>query len=180
MTERKKLLIEEMGRLTTEQYKESNKTPLTIVLDNIRSLNNVGSLFRTADAFRIEKLMLCGITAQPPSIEIHKTALGAENSVDWQHYDSTLDVVKMLKAEGYVTMALELAHGSVSLEKLSIDKNRRYALVCGHEVNGVSQDVVDECDMCVEIPQFGTKHSLNVSVSTGIAIWEIFKQLRKE
>ena len=149
-----------------------------IVADEIRSLNNVGSLFRTADSFRLQSLVLCGITGTPPNPEIHKTALGAEYSVDWVVKESTLEAVRELKAQGYVTLALEQAVGSVMLQDLKVDPEAKYALVIGNEVHGVKQQVVDECDVCVEIPQFGTKHSLNVSVSTGIAIWEIVRHLR--
>lgn len=175
---RPKLQIEQMRRMTTEEYKQSPKTPLVIVADEIRSLNNVGSLFRTADSFRLQSLVLCGITGTPPNPEIHKTALGAEYSVDWVLKESTLEAVRELKAQGYVTLALEQAVGSVMLQDLKVDPEAKYALVIGNEVHGVKQQVVDECDVCVEIPQFGTKHSLNVSVSTGIAIWEIVRHLR--
>lgn len=171
-------MMEEMGRLSTEEYKVAEKTPLVIVADEIRSLNNIGSLFRTADAFRLERIYLCGAVGEPPHPEIHKTALGAEFSVDWVKSDSTLDVVRNLNAQGYVTLALEQARGSISLEKLQVDPAKKYAIVAGNEIRGVQQEVVDECAACVEIPQFGTKHSLNVSISTGIAIWEVVKQLR--
>lgn len=177
MPTRPKLMMEEMGRLTADEYKTAEKTPLVIVADEIRSLNNIGSLFRTADAFRLERIYLCGAVGTPPHPEIHKTALGAEFSVDWVKADSTLDVVRQLNAEGYVTLALEQARGSVSLQDLRVDKTKRYAIVAGNEIRGVRQEVVDECAACVEIPQFGTKHSLNVSVSSGIAIWEVVKQL---
>ncbi len=170
--------MEEMGRMTTDQYKQADKTPLCIVADEIRSLNNVGSLFRTADAFRLSHIYLCGTMGCPPHPEIHKTALGAEFSVDWTQADDTLQVVQMLKANGYYALALEQARGSVSLEKLTVPVGQPLVLVIGNEVRGVRQDVVNECDVCVEIPQFGTKHSLNVSVSTGMAVWEIFKRLK--
>jgi len=173
----RKLKITELNRLTTEEYKASDKTPLVVVLDNIRSLNNVGSVFRTADAFRMEAVYLCGITATPPSVEIHKTALGAEETVEWRYFKDTLDAVSELKRQGYVICAVEQAEGSVSLENLSVDKTSKYAVVVGHEVKGVQQEVVDVCDMCIEIPQLGTKHSLNVSVATGIVLWDFFKQL---
>ena len=173
----RKLKITELNRLTTEEYKASDKTPLVVVLDNIRSLNNVGSVFRTADAFRMEAVYLCGITATPPSVEIHKTALGAEETVEWRYFKDTLDAVSELKRQGYVICAVEQAEGSVSLENLSIDRTSKYVVVVGHEVKGVQQEVVDVCDMCIEIPQLGTKHSLNVSVATGIVLWDFFKQL---
>lgn len=178
MPTRPKLMMEEMGRLTADEYKAARKTPLVIVADEIRSLNNIGSLFRTADAFRLERIYLCGAVGEPPHPEIHKTALGAEFSVDWVKSDSTLDVVRNLNSEGYVTLALEQARGSISLEKLKVDPTKKYAIVAGNEIRGVQQEVVDECAACIEIPQFGTKHSLNVSISTGIAIWEVVKQLR--
>ena len=175
---RQKLEMEEMGRMTAEEYKQSEKTELIVVADEIRSQNNIGSVFRTADAFRLKRVILCGISATPPSPEIHKTALGAEFSVDWEHEESTLEAVRRLKADGYVTLALEQARGSVMLQDLEIDKTKRYALILGNEIHGVSQDVVNECDVCVEIPQYGTKHSLNVSVSGGMAIWEVVKKLK--
>lgn len=173
---RRKLLMEEMGRMSADEFRQAEKSPLVVVLDEIRSQNNVGSLFRTADAFRLERLVLCGITATPPTPEIHKTALGAELSVAWEHADDTLEAVRRLKDEGYVTLALEQAEGSVMLDEFAVRPGVKYALVVGNEVNGVRQDVVDECDACLEIPQFGTKHSLNVSVSAGMAIWEVIKQ----
>ena len=173
---RRKLQMEEMGRISAEEFKRADKAPLVVVLDEIRSQNNVGSLFRTADAFRLERLVLCGITATPPTPEIHKTALGAELSVAWEHADDTLSAVRRLKAEGYLILALEQAEGSVMLNEFVVGRGVKYALVVGNEVNGVRQEVVSECDACLEIPQFGTKHSLNVSVSAGMAIWEIVKQ----
>ncbi len=174
----RKLKVTELNRLTPEAFKESPKIPLVVVLDHIRSLNNVGSVFRTSDAFRIESIYLCGITACPPQVEIHKTALGAEETVDWQYFSDTLEAVDKLKSEGYVVCAVEQVEGSVMLDKLLLDKQKKYAIIMGNEVKGVQQSVVDKCDMCIEIPQFGTKHSLNVSVTTGILIWELFKQLR--
>lgn len=168
-----------MGRLSADEFKQADKTPLVIVSDEIRSLNNIGSLFRTADAFRLERIYLCGATGVPPHPEIHKTALGAEYTVDWRQADSTLTVVRELRAQGYVTLALEQARGSISLENLVVEKGRKYAIVAGNEIRGVNQEVVNECDACVEIPQFGTKHSLNVSVSTGMAVWEVVRQLIK-
>ena len=172
-----KLKITELNRMSVEAYKMSKKTPLVVVLDHVRSLNNIGSVFRTADAFRIEAVYLCGITAIPPHAEIHKTALGAEETVTWRYFAEALDAVNDLKQQGYVVCALEQVKGSSSLEKLSIDKNKKYAIVIGHEVKGVQQQVVDACDFCVEIPQYGTKHSLNVSVAAGIVIWDFFKAL---
>lgn len=166
-----------MNRLTTEAFKASRKIPLVVVLDHVRSLNNVGSVFRTSDAFRVEAIYLCGITACPPHAEIHKTALGAEESVDWLYFKNTMEAVEKLKAEGYVVCAIEQAEGSTMLDKLLLDKTKKYAVILGNEVKGVQQNVVDNCDMCVEIPQYGTKHSLNVSVTAGIVIWDFFQQL---
>lgn len=166
-----------MNRLTTEAFKASRKIPLVVVLDHVRSLNNVGSVFRTSDAFRVKAIYLCGITACPPHAEIHKTALGAEESVDWLYFKDTMEAVEKLKAEGYVVCAIEQAEGSTMLDKLLLDKTKKYAVILGNEVKGVQQNVVDNCDMCVEIPQYGTKHSLNVSVTAGIVIWDFFQQL---
>lgn len=160
------------------EFKRAEKLPVVIVLDNVRSLYNVGSVFRTADAFRLAGLCLCGITACPPSAEIHKTALGAEDSVDWRYFADTLEAVGWLRAAGYTVLAVEQVEGSRMLDRLRLDAAGRYALVVGNEVKGVRQDVVDAADGAVEIPQFGTKHSLNVSVSAGIVMWEFFRQLR--
>lgn len=173
----RKLKITELNRLTSDEYKVSSKMPLTIVLDHVRSLNNVGSVFRTADAFRLESVYLCGITATPPHPEIHKTALGAEDTVDWHYYENTVDAVNTLKEQGYILCAIEQTEGSVLLNELKLDADKKYVLILGHEVKGVQQEIVDQCDFCVEIPQYGTKHSLNVSVAAGIVIWDFFKQL---
>lgn len=173
----RKLKVTELNRLTTEAFKESKKIPLIVVLDHVRSLNNVGSVFRTSDAFRVEAIYLCGITACPPHAEIHKTALGAEETVDWQYFKDTPLAVDKLKEEGYIVCAVEQAQGSVMLDNLQLDRDKKYAVIMGNEVKGVQQNVVDNCDMCIEIPQYGTKHSLNVSVTTGIVIWDFFKQL---
>lgn len=173
----RKLKITEMNRLNVEEFKESNKIPLVVVLDNVRSLYNVGSVFRTCDAFRVKKLCLCGITAQPPHIEIHKTALGAENSVEWVYYKDTLSCVERLKEKGYIVLSVEQCEGSTLLQNFSVEPDKCYAVVMGNEVKGVRQDVIDQCEGCLEIPQFGTKHSMNVSVTTGIIIWEIAKQM---
>lgn len=174
----RKKSIAEMGRDSVAAFKTKRKIPVTVVLDNVRSLNNVGSVFRTSDAFRVERIVLCGITATPPAPEIHKTALGAEDSVDWVHYDDTAKAVSALRAEGYTIAALEQVHGSVSLDCYEIDPARRYAIIAGNEVSGVDQRIVDMADVCLEIPQEGTKHSLNVAVSTAIAIWHFFSGLR--
>ena len=173
----RKLKVTEMNRLTPEEFKESRKLPLVVVLDHIRSLNNVGSVFRTSDAFRVESIYLCGITACPPNAEIHKTALGAEETVDWKYFNDTLEAVENLKKDGYTVCAIEQVEGSVMLDKLQLDKDEKYAIVMGNEVKGVQQSVVDKCDMCIEIPQYGTKHSLNVSVTPGIVIWEFFNKM---
>lgn len=170
-----KKTIWDLNRPSAEDFHSRQKTPLALVLDNIRSLNNVGSMFRTCDAFAASRICLCGITATPPSPEIHKTALGAEETVDWKHYDSTLDAIAELKADGYTVCCLEQVIDSVSLERFEAEKGRKYAVVVGHEVEGVSPEVVDACDTCLEIPQFGTKHSLNVAVSAGIALWQLFR-----
>jgi 23S rRNA (guanosine2251-2'-O)-methyltransferase len=171
----KKLKITEMNRLTAEEFKEEKKTPLVVVLDNVRSLHNVGSVFRTADAFLVQAVYLCGITSTPPHAEIHKTALGAENTVDWRYFEDTHVALESLKAQGYTVFAIEQAEGSTKLPDLKLDPTKKYAVVLGNEVKGVQQSVVDACDGCIEIPQFGTKHSLNVSVTGGIIIWEFFK-----
>ena len=173
----KKLKIIEMNRLTVDEFKQAAKMPLVVVLDDVRSLHNVGAVFRTSDAFRVERVCLCGITAVPPQPEIHKTALGAEDSVDWTYYKDAADAVRELQGEGYTVYAVEQAEGSTMLQHLRPEPDGRYAVVLGNEVKGVRQDVVDLCDGCLEIPQYGTKHSLNVSVTAGIVIWEMAKKL---
>lgn len=160
-------------------FRAAEKLPLVVVLDNVRSLHNVGSVFRTADAFRLAGVWLCGITACPPSAEIHKTALGAEDSVSWTYCDDTLQAVERLRAEGYIVLAVEQVEGSLKLDTFRLDPSRRYALVMGNEVRGVRQDVVDVADQALEIPQYGTKHSMNVSVTAGIVMWEFARQLRR-
>jgi tRNA G18 (ribose-2'-O)-methylase SpoU len=173
----RKLTIEELQRMDVAEFKQSEKLPLVVVLDNVRSLHNVGSVFRTADAFRLERVVLCGITACPPSPEIHKTALGAEDSVAWHYEADTHVVVEQLKREGYIVFAVEQVEGSVKLPELTLDPNERYAVVLGNEVKGVQQSVVDAAHYALEIPQYGTKHSLNVSVTAGIVMWEFLKRL---
>lgn len=173
----RKLRTIEMRRLTIDEFKQSEKLPLTVVLDDVRSLHNVGAVFRTCDAFRAERVCLCGITATPPNAEIHKTALGGEDSVDWTYHPTAAEAVRSLHDAGYVVASVEQAEGSAMLDRLTLDPSRRYAVVLGNEVKGVSQEVVDLSDMCIEIPQFGTKHSLNVSVAGGIIIWEFAKLL---
>lgn len=166
-----KLRTIEMQRLTVEEFREAEKLPLIVVLDDVRSMHNVGSVFRTGDAFRIEAVYLCGITSTPPSAEIHKTALGAEDSVSWRYFKTALEAVAALKAEGYEVYSIEQAHGSMKLQTFSPLKEKKYAVILGNEVKGVHQEVVDASDGCLEIPQFGTKHSMNVSVTAGIVIW---------
>lgn len=173
----KKLRTIEMQRLTVEQFREAKKLPLVVVLDDVRSMYNVGSVFRTSDAFRVEAVCLCGITSTPPSTEIHKTALGAEDSVSWRYFPSALEAVKSLKAEGYKVYSVEQAHGSTMLQHFSPASDKKYAIVLGNEVKGVHQEVVDASDGCLEIPQFGTKHSMNVSVTAGIVIWHFAQDL---
>lgn len=162
-----------MGRKSVEQFRDSHKMPLVVVLDHVRSLYNVGSVFRTSDAFLVKGICLCGITARPPHPEIHKTALGAEDSVEWKYFERTQDAVKWLKKEGYTVLAIEQCEGSTMLQDFLPDKDKKYAVILGNEVKGVQQEVVDMCDGCIEIPQFGTKHSMNVSVTAGIIIWSI-------
>lgn len=173
----RKLNIFEMNRLSVEGFKQAEKMPLVVVLDDVRSLHNVGSVFRTCDAFRAEAIFLCGITATPPHNEIHKTALGAEDAVEWRYFATAEEAVAELKRRGSVVYAVEQAEGSTSLRDFLPAPQRPYAIVLGNEVKGVGQRVVDMCDGCLEIPQFGTKHSLNVSVAAGIVIWEFAKRL---
>ena len=191
----RKLKITEMGRMNVEEFKSSEKMPLVVVLDDVRSMYNVGSVFRTSDAFRVEAIYLCGITAQPPHPEIHKTALGAEDTVEWRYFKDTMEAVNELKARGYFVYSIEQCDGSTKLQNLSpltpevgsrpdnssspshIPQSRKYAIIMGNEVKGVRQDVVNASDGCLEIPQFGTKHSLNVSTTAGMVIWEFAKML---
>lgn len=176
----RKLRTIEMNRLSVEEFKESDKLPLVVVLDDVRSMYNVGSVFRTGDAFRIEAVYLCGISATPPSTEIHKTALGAEDSVEWHYFPSAVEAVEHLHSEDYDVYAVEQAEGSTMLHEFSPAFNKRYAVVMGNEVKGVHQEVIDLCDGCLEIPQFGTKHSMNVSVTTGIIIYSFAHKLLLE
>lgn len=161
-----------------EQFRETEKSPFIIVLDNVRSQSNVGSIFRTSDAFLTEAVYLCGITSCPPHREIQKTALGATESVSWKYFETTIDAVKELKERGFTIVAVEQVAGSVELQDFEIDQDKKYALIFGHEVNGVAQEVVDLCDICVEIPQFGTKHSFNIAISVGIVLWEVNKNFK--
>ena len=180
-----KLKVTEMNRLSVEEFKAAEKLPLVVVLDNIRSLHNIGSVFRTAAAFRLERSVLCGITACPPHPEMHKTALGAELTVDWSYVNSTVDAVNSLHQAGYTVLAIEQAKNSLMLDRLTLDQlmtaapqsSPKLAVVMGNEVKGVQQEVIDRSDACIEIPQFGTKHSLNVSVTAGIVIWHFFQLL---
>ena len=200
----RKLNTEEIIRISTDEFKQTKKIPLVVVLDNVRSMHNIGSVFRTSDAYVVEKVVLCGITAQPPHPDIHKSALGAEFSVDWEYYADTNEAVAALKAQGYEVWAIELAENSVMLQDffnrhtdspsvfsevvkdgggsqlstLNSQLSTKYAVVLGNEVKGVQQSVIDQCEGCIELPQFGTKHSLNVSVTAGIVIWEFFKHLK--
>lgn len=171
--------MQELNRMTVEDFKEASKIPLIVILDNIRSQHNTGSVFRTSDAFRVEKIILCGITATPPNREIQKTALGATESVDWEYNTSTLEAVLKLKQDGYVVLAAEQAQGSIIPDDFKPEKYKKYVLIFGNEVSGVSDEVMQHCDICIEIPQYGTKHSLNVSVSAGILIWDIFNKIYK-
>jgi tRNA G18 (ribose-2'-O)-methylase SpoU len=173
----RKKLVTEMGRIDRDAFVQAEKLPLVVVLDNVRSLHNVGSVFRTSDAFRVERIVLCGITATPPSTEIHKTALGAEDVVEWQYFDSTMEAVAALRGAGYKIFSIEQCQGSIALQDFATMEGERYAVVFGNEVKGVQQAVVDASDGAIEIPQFGTKHSLNVSVTAGMVIWEFAKKL---
>ena len=169
----RKLLNSELGRISVEEFKEAGKAPLVLVLDNVRSQHNIGSAFRTCDAFRVGRICLCGISATPPTPEIHKAALGAEFSVDWEHFDTALEAVTKLREEGYTIVSVEQTEQATQLQDFRPEDDQRYALVFGNEVRGVAQEVADASDLCLEIPQYGTKHSLNVSVSIGIVLWNI-------
>jgi len=164
----------ELNRKSINEFKQSKKMPLVVVLDNVRSLHNIGSIFRTCDAFLVETVYLCGISATPPHKEIHKTALGAEESVDWKYFETTMQAIDDLQTNGYAVWGVEQTHNSTSLEQFSVEPGKRYAVIFGNEVRGIEQDVLDRCDGCIEIPQFGTKHSFNVSVSAGIVLWECY------
>lgn len=174
----KKLSMDDLNRISVEEYKQSEKLPLVVVLDNVRSQNNIGSVFRTADAFRLEHICLCGICSTPPHRDIHKTALGAEDSVDWSYHETTTECVNGLLSKGYRVLAVEQVDTSVMLDQLQLPSGQPTAIVFGNEVEGVDEDVIRLCHGCVEIPQFGTKHSLNISIAAGIMIWECWKQLK--
>lgn len=173
----RKLEITELNRITTEEFKKATKIPLVVVLDNVRSLHNVGSVFRTSDAFLVEKICLCGITSIPPQPEIHKTALGAEFSVEWQYYEETQEAVKEYKEKGYHIFSIEQVENSIKLPDLQLEPDGKYVVILGNEVKGVQQEIVDMSDDSIEIPQFGTKHSLNVTIAAGIVIWEAAREL---
>lgn len=170
--------MDELNRKTVDEFKQSGKLPLVVVLDNVRSLFNIGSIFRTCDAFLIEAIYLCGISATPPHKEIHKTALGAEESVDWKYFETAQQAVEYLQANQYAVWGVEQTQNSVSLENFDMEREKRYALVFGNEVRGIEQEVVNRCEGCIEIPQFGTKHSFNVSVSAGIVLWECYRKIK--
>lgn len=173
----RKLKLEELNRISAEEFKQTDKIPLIVVLDNVRSLHNVGAIFRTSDAYLVEAVYLCGITSTPPNAEMHKTALGAEFTVEWEYFEKALDARNMLKSKDYTVYAVEQTVGSILLPDLVLDKSKKYAVIFGNEVKGVQQDVINASDACVELPQYGTKHSLNVSVTAGIVIWEFATQL---
>ena len=175
----RKLLNSELDRKTVEQFIKSEKLPIVIVLDNVRSQSNIGSIFRTADAFLTSAIYLCGITAQPPHREIQKTALGATESVAWKYFTNTYEAIHNLKEAGYLIIGIEQTEGSIELQDMSIEKGKLYALIFGNEVDGVDQSVINLCDHCIEIPQFGTKHSFNIAISVGIVLWELNKNLNK-
>ncbi|MEA2106364.1 MAG: RNA methyltransferase [Bacteroidota bacterium] len=174
----RKLKNSELQRLNIEEFKKTPKTPIIVILDNIRSLNNIGSVFRTSDAFLIEKIILCGITAKPPHKDIQKTALGATESVDWEYIEETSEALKKLKKSGFTIVSIEQTENAVELQNFTIEAKKKYAVIFGNEVKGVQQKVVNLSDYCIEIPQFGTKHSFNISVSAGIVLWEFFKKLK--
>ena len=173
-----KLRIEELNRISIDEFKNSSKIPLTVILDDVRSLNNIGSVFRTADAFRIEMIHLCGITACPPHREIHKTALGATESVSWKYYNNIIDSVVELKSKGYLICGIEQTNSSISIESFDKSDIEKIAVIFGNEVKGISDEILGELDVSIDIPQYGTKHSLNVSVCAGIILWEFFRKLK--
>ncbi len=173
----KKISMDNLGRISVDEFRNAEKTPLVVVLDNIRSQHNIGSVFRTSDAFRIERICLCGISATPPSREIQKTALGSTESVAWKYFGSTVSAIEELKKEGYIIVSVEQVEGSINLSDFKTNKELKYALVFGNEVNGVLQKIIDVSDYCIEIPQFGTKHSFNISVTAGIVLYDLFHKL---
>ena len=176
----RKLKNSELGRKSVNEYKKADKSPIIVVLDNVRSLNNIGSVFRTADAFLVKAVYLCGITAKPPHKDIQKTALGATESVPWKYYDTTMEAITELKDNGYIIISVEQAEEAILLGDFATKEEAKYAVIFGHEVHGIAQEIVDLSDYCIEIPQFGTKHSFNISVSAGIVLWELFNRLDSE
>jgi 23S rRNA (guanosine2251-2'-O)-methyltransferase len=173
----RKLKLDELNRATVAEFKAGQKLPIVVVLDNVRSMHNIGSIFRTADGFAVEKMCLCGITAQPPHREIEKTALGATQSIIWEYFDDPVQAIEQLRGEGYQVIAVEQAEQSIMLQDFTISKGQKYALIFGNEVNGVSDEVMQKIDACIEIPQFGTKHSFNIVVSAGIVLWDLFSKM---
>lgn len=173
----RKLKLDELNRVSVDEFKEQEKLPVAVVLDNVRSMHNVGSIFRTSDGFAVEQVILCGITGQPPHREIEKTALGATQSIDWKYFPDTLQAVQQLRDNGYQIIAIEQAENSLMLHQFEPQAGKKYALIFGNEVNGVSDEVMKQIDTCIEIPQFGTKHSFNIVVSAGIVLWDIFAKL---
>ena len=174
----RKLANNELNRLSIPAFKQAEKIPVVVVLDNVRSLNNIGSVFRTSDAFLVDRILLCGITATPPHKDIHKTALGATESVEWTYYPETATAIEELRQENYHIVAVEQTENSISLDRFQVKRNMKYALIFGHEIRGISQDIVDMSHTSLDIPQFGTKHSLNISVCAGMVIWEVFRRIR--
>ncbi len=174
----RKVTNQELGRVTPEEFAQQEKIPVVVVLDNIRSAQNIGAFFRCSDAFAVEHIALCGITATPPSRDIHKSALGAEQTVAWSHYPTTLECVEYLTSQGYIVLAIEQVEGATQLNEMRFDREKHYALIFGNEVMGVEQEVVDKCHGAVEIPQSGTKHSINVSVAGGVVLWSAYNQLK--
>ncbi len=180
MSDNRKLENKELNRKSLDEFKESSKKPIIVVLDNIRSLNNIGSVFRTSDALMVEKVILCGISGTPPHKEIHRTALGAEDSVAWEYFEKTTDAILMLKENGYKVISLEQTTKSFDLSEYQATQGHKYALIFGNELRGVEQEVVNMSDECIEIPQFGTKHSFNISVSAGIVLWDFFTKINSQ
>ncbi|MBC7565632.1 MAG: RNA methyltransferase [Pedobacter sp.] len=173
-----KLKLDQLKRVSVEEFKNQEKLPVVLVLDNVRSMHNIGSIFRTSDGFSIKSIALCGITAKPPHREIEKTALGATQSVDWKYFETTLNAVESLRNQGYEILAIEQAADSTMLNIFEPDKEKKYALILGNEVNGVDEEVMKQIDKCIEIPQFGTKHSFNITIAAGIVLWDFFAKLR--
>jgi 23S rRNA (guanosine2251-2'-O)-methyltransferase len=173
----RKLKLDELNRASVAEFKAGEKLPVVVVLDNVRSMHNIGSIFRTSDGFAVEKICLCGITAQPPHREIEKTALGATQSINWEYFETPLQAVEQLRSAGYQIVAVEQAEKSIMLQEFDVVKGEKYALIFGNEVNGVSEEVMEKIDACIEIPQFGTKHSFNIVVSAGIVLWDLFSKM---